>query len=89
MTFRAPEEASPSVSWIGPADHEDRREMMQTRLIASLAGGLLGASLTSTANTILGLSPTVAMIGCSAVGIALGYVISMLFDVFAMSGDQN
>ncbi|MSV34791.1 MAG: hypothetical protein EXQ47_04235 [Bryobacterales bacterium] len=62
---------------------------MQTRLIASLAGGLLGVSLTSTANTILELSPTVAMIGCSAVGVALGYVISMLFDVFAMSDDQN
>jgi len=62
---------------------------MQTRLIASLAGGLLGASLTSTANTILELSPTVAMIGCSSVGVALGYVVSMLFDVFAMSGDQN
>ncbi len=63
---------------------------MQTRLFASLAGGLLGAAVASTVNASLELSPTLALIGCSVAGIALGYVVSMLFDVFAMpSGDQN
>jgi hypothetical protein len=62
---------------------------MQTRLFASLAGGFLGVAVASTVKTSLDLSPAIALIGCSVAGIALGYVVSMLFDVFAMSGDQN
>ena len=63
---------------------------MQTRLFASLAGGLLGAAVASTVNASLELSPTVAWVGCSAIGVALGYVVSMLCDVFAMpSVDKN
>lgn len=63
---------------------------MQIRLFASLAGGLLGAAVASTVNASLELSPTLALVGCSLTGVILGYVVSMLFDVFAMpSEDQN
>ncbi len=59
---------------------------MQTRLLATLAGGLLGAGLSSTVNAYLGLSPTVALVACSAGGLVAGYVISILFDVFTSTG---
>jgi hypothetical protein len=63
---------------------------VQTRLFASLAGGFLGVVVTSPINASLGLSPTIALIGCSSIGVAVGYVASMLFDVFAVTpGDQN
>jgi hypothetical protein len=63
---------------------------MQTRLFASLAGALLGAAVSSTVNSSVDLSPTLVLIGCTVTGLALGYVVSMLFDVFAMpSGGQN
>ncbi len=56
---------------------------MQIRLLACLAGGLAGIAVAAEINDILGLSPTIAMIGCAAVGVALGYVVSQLVDVFA------
>ena len=56
---------------------------MQTRLLACLAGGLLGAVLTSTVSSGLGLTPVLAFIGCSLAGIAVGYVASILLDIFA------
>ncbi len=58
---------------------------MQTRLLACLAGGLLGAAVAYPINGSLNLNPAVALIGCSAIGVALGCVASILFDVFAMS----
>ena len=61
---------------------------MQTRLFASLAGGFLGAAVASPLDAALGLSPTMALIACASAGVAIGYVASMLFDVFAAtSGD--
>ena len=54
---------------------------MQTRLFACLAGGFLGVVVAFPSNGTLGLSPTVAFIGCSSIGIAVGYVASILFDV--------
>ena len=54
---------------------------MQTRLFACLAGGFLGVVVTPV-NASLGVSPTVAVIACSSVGVAVGYVVSILFDVF-------
>ena len=58
---------------------------MQTRLLACLVGGVLGAAVTSPINGSLGLSPTIALIGCSSIGMAIGYVVSILLDVFAVS----
>jgi hypothetical protein len=57
---------------------------MQTRLFACLAGGLLGVVLTSPINATLGLRPAIAFVGCSIAGIAVGYVASILVDVFTM-----
>jgi len=63
---------------------------VQTRLLAGLAGGLLGAVVTSPINASLGLSPAIALIVCSSIGVAVGYVASILFDVFtASSEDKN
>jgi len=58
---------------------------LQTRLFACLAGGFLGVVFASPINGSLGLSPVLALVGCSLGGVALGYVISTLFDVFAPS----
>jgi hypothetical protein len=57
---------------------------MQTRLFASLAGGLLGVALNAqiTAKLGLDLPPVPALIGCSLAGLAIGYVVSLLVDVF-------
>lgn len=62
---------------------------MQTRLLACIAGGFLGVVVTSPINASLGLSPTIALIGCSSAGVAVGYVASMLVDVFAMSPEDR
>lgn len=63
---------------------------MRTRLLACLAGGVVGLAVTSPVNASLGLSPTIALIGCSSIGVAVGCVASLLFDVFtASSEDKN
>ena len=63
---------------------------MQTRLLACLAGAFLGVAVTSPINAQLGLSPAIALIGCSSIGVAVGYVTSLLFDVFTASPkDKN
>jgi hypothetical protein len=67
-----------------------RRDIVQIRLLACIAGGLLGVAVTSVVNNRLGFSPAVALIACSSIGVALGYVVSMLIDVFAPShGDGD
>ena len=70
-------------------DDLNRRNTVQTRLLACLAGGFLGVAVASTINASLGLSQTVAVIGCASVGIAIGYVASLLFDVFAATPGQK
>lgn len=62
---------------------------MQTRLLACLAGGFLGLAVTFPVNSSLGLSPTVALLACSSIGIALGYVASVLIDVFTTSPEDK
>lgn len=62
---------------------------MQTRLFATVAGGLLGIAVASPINAGLGLSPAVALIFCSSIGLALGYVASVLFDVFIGSSEDK
>lgn len=37
----------------------------------------------------LGVSPTLALIGCSLAGLAIGYVASMLFDVFTANSSED
>ena len=56
---------------------------MQTRLLSSLAGGCFGVLVASPVNGVLLLSPKVALIGCALMGVALGYAVSIFFDVFA------
>lgn len=65
------------------------RTIMRTRLLASLAGGLLGVALSSPINARLNAPPVIALVGCVLAGLALGYVASMLFDVFTASSAGN
>ena len=58
-------------------------EAVQKRLVACLAGGFLGVVVASLFGDSFGLSAAFALIGCASLGIAVGYVVSMLFDVFA------
>jgi hypothetical protein len=67
----------------------EKEQNVQTRLLSCLAGGLLGVALASTINQSLGLSPTLAVIACSSAGVALGYMVSILFDVFAGAGKNE
>jgi len=63
---------------------------VQTRLLACLAGGFFGIVVASPINASMGLSPSIALIGCSSIGVAVGCVASILFDVFAVSpGDKG
>jgi hypothetical protein len=62
---------------------------VRKRFIASIAGGLAGSFLAAPLNSSLGFPPWVAMAGCSFGGAALGYVVSMLFDVFAQNADEG
>jgi hypothetical protein len=55
---------------------------MRRRLGGSIAGGVLGLCLTSVVNGSLGLPPAIAFAACSAAGIAFGYVVTTLADVF-------
>ncbi len=63
---------------------------MRTRLVACLAGGALGAVLAPPISQSLTFSPKIVLIGCTLLGLAAGYVISIFIDVFAVSSeDQN
>ena len=62
---------------------------MQTRILACMAGGLIGVVLTSTINVSLGFTPTLAVIACSTTGMAVGYVASLLYDVFVGTGKSH
>jgi hypothetical protein len=60
---------------------------MQRRLIASAVGGLIGLGLAYRFQDDLGRSVSLAYIGCVFAGMAVGWVASTLFDVFAGSPD--
>ena len=62
---------------------------MQTRLLASLAGGCFGVLVSSRINEALGLNPTVAVVGCALMGVALGHAASMFWDVFTESPKEK
>lgn len=62
---------------------------MQRRLYSGLAGGLLGLVAAFPINASLSLSPAVAMIGCAGIGVVVGYVASIFFDVFTSNSEDE
>jgi hypothetical protein len=62
---------------------------MKRRLMASVAGGLVGIAAAYPLQGVLGVSTALAFIACPVVGILLACVASMLFDVFAGPGIQS
>ena len=56
---------------------------MQRRLITSALGGLVGLGLAYQFQDDFGMSQTLAYGGCVLAGMAIGWVASTLFDVFA------
>lgn len=56
---------------------------MQRRLISSAVGGLIGLGLAYRFQDDLGTSQSLAYAGCVLAGLAIGWVASTLFDVFA------
>ncbi len=56
---------------------------MQRRLITSAVGGLIGLGLAYHFQDDFGISQSLAYVGCALAGIAIGWVASTLFDVFA------
>ena len=62
---------------------------MQTRLLACLAGGFLGVVVASPISQSFNVSLTLALIGCALLGLALGYVVSIFFDVFTASSEEQ
>ena len=60
---------------------------MHRRLIASTVGGLVGLGLAYRFQDDFGISETLAYIGCAFAGMAIGWVASTLFDVFAGTPD--
>jgi hypothetical protein len=62
---------------------------MHRRLIASAVGGVVGLGLAYRFQDIIGVSQTVALTSCAAVGMAIAWVASMLFDVFAGSAHSS
>ena len=56
---------------------------MQRRLITSAVGGLIGLGLAYRFQDSFGTSQTLAYVGCILAGLAIGWVASTLFDVFA------
>ena len=55
---------------------------MRKRVVCCISGGLLGFALSGTIGETLGLTPTVGAAFSVAAGLALGYVVSTLIDVF-------
>jgi hypothetical protein len=56
---------------------------MQKRLIASIAGGVLGMCVAPRLEDALGVSATLAFLAAPLGGIALAWVATLLYDVFA------
>jgi len=62
---------------------------LQTRLLACLAGGFLGAVAASPISHSFDVSPILALITCALLGVALGYVVSIFFDVFTANSEEQ
>jgi len=61
---------------------------MRNRLVCCISGGLLGFALSGTISNALGLTGTVGTVFCAVAGLALGYVVSTLIDVFTAKPDS-
>jgi hypothetical protein len=59
--------------------------IMVKRLLSSMVGGLIGVVIAWHFQDALGTSPALAYGSCTVGGLGIGYVASMLFDVFAGS----
>jgi hypothetical protein len=60
---------------------------MRNRLICCISGGLLGFALSGTIGNALGLTSTLGMAFSAIAGLAIGYVVSTLIDVFTAKPD--
>ena len=60
---------------------------MRNRLVCCISGGLLGFALSGTVTNALGLTGTVGTVFSTIAGLALGYVVSTLIDVFTAKPD--
>jgi hypothetical protein len=61
---------------------------MRRRLVVCISGGLLGFALSGKVGDALELAPLVGMAFSAAAGLALGYVVSTLLDVFSAKPDS-
>ena len=61
---------------------------MRKRLVCCISGGLLGFALSGTIGDALELTQVVGMAFSAAAGLALGYVVSTLMDVFTAKPDS-
>ncbi len=60
---------------------------MRNRLVCCISGGLLGYALSGTITAALGLEGTAGTVFCAIAGLGLGYVTSILIDVFTAKPD--
>ena len=56
---------------------------MQNRLIACVAGAVAGLIAAPSVSAALALSSVIAFTGCGLAGVTVGYLASILLDVFA------
>ena len=61
---------------------------MRKRLVCCISGGLLGFALSATVGDALALTGLVGSVFSTASGLALGYVVSTLMDVFTAKPDS-
>ena len=61
---------------------------MRKRLVCCISGGLLGFALSGSVGDALGLTSMVGTVFSAAAGLALGYVVSTLIDVFNAKPDS-
>ncbi|MBZ5635581.1 MAG: hypothetical protein LAO55_20845 [Acidobacteriia bacterium] len=60
---------------------------MRRRLVCCISGGLLGFALSGTIGEALGLTALVGSVFSATAGLAVGYVVSTLMDVFTAKPD--
>ena len=61
---------------------------MRKRIVCCISGGLLGFALSGSIGDALALTGTLGSVFSTAVGLALGYVVSTLMDVFTAKPDS-
>jgi hypothetical protein len=61
---------------------------MRKRLVCCISGGLLGFAASGAVGDALGLTSVAGMAFSAASGLALGYVVSTLIDVFTAKPDS-